>query len=233
MNPEKKPHILFPSVLGQLLSLLHGNVNSSKVIITEFQGFCRQQSSSSSSSSSPELSSPQISGENIPTRWTFLKNKTVKWFKVKSYDPHICGLIQYFNQATLHPTLNYIFFFIRGQINSFFFVFTSEYRWSASLRTMLCMRSAPPTDAAAGMCTRRFCPVLARRLFLCPASGPTSPLELGKSPGKNPRQPRALRETPPPHLRPPPPPPHPPTKGKVQAACQSPSSWRDALTLRR
>lgn len=58
-----------PTVLGQLLPLLHGNVNSSKVIITEFQEFCRQQTTSSSSSSSPpELSSPQNSGENIPTR---------------------------------------------------------------------------------------------------------------------------------------------------------------------
>nr|XP_046247665.1 chromatin assembly factor 1 subunit A [Scatophagus argus] len=56
-------------LLGQLLPLLHGNVNSSKVIITEFQEFCRQQTSSSSSSSSPpELSSPQSPAENIPTR---------------------------------------------------------------------------------------------------------------------------------------------------------------------
>ncbi|XP_036971334.1 chromatin assembly factor 1 subunit A [Acanthopagrus latus] len=52
-------------LLGQLLPLLHGNINSSKVIITEFQEFCRQQSSSSSP---PELSSPQGSVENIPTR---------------------------------------------------------------------------------------------------------------------------------------------------------------------
>uniref|UniRef100_A0A673A3A2 Chromatin assembly factor 1 subunit p150 C-terminal domain-containing protein n=1 Tax=Sphaeramia orbicularis TaxID=375764 RepID=A0A673A3A2_9TELE len=35
-------------LLGQLLPLLHGNINSSKVIITEFQEFCRQQTSSSS-----------------------------------------------------------------------------------------------------------------------------------------------------------------------------------------
>ncbi|XP_068449101.1 chromatin assembly factor 1 subunit A [Clinocottus analis] len=56
-------------LLGQLLPLLHGNVNSSKVIITEFQEFCRQQASSSSSSSSPpELSSPQSPAENVPTR---------------------------------------------------------------------------------------------------------------------------------------------------------------------
>ncbi|XP_019936438.2 chromatin assembly factor 1 subunit A isoform X1 [Paralichthys olivaceus] len=56
-------------LLGQLVPLLHGNVNSSKVIITEFQEFCRQQiSSSSSSSSPPEQSSPQNSTENIPTR---------------------------------------------------------------------------------------------------------------------------------------------------------------------
>ncbi|XP_041791359.1 chromatin assembly factor 1 subunit A [Chelmon rostratus] len=55
-------------LLGQLLPLLHGNVNSSKVIITEFQEFCRQQTSTSSSSTSPELSSPQSLAENIPTR---------------------------------------------------------------------------------------------------------------------------------------------------------------------
>ncbi|XP_044056714.1 chromatin assembly factor 1 subunit A [Siniperca chuatsi] len=54
-------------LLGQLLALLHGNLNSSKVIITEFQEFCRQQTSSSSSSP-PELSSPQSPAENIPTR---------------------------------------------------------------------------------------------------------------------------------------------------------------------
>ncbi|XP_056234905.1 chromatin assembly factor 1 subunit A isoform X2 [Seriola aureovittata] len=53
-------------LLGQLLPLLHGNLNSSKVIITEFQEFCRQQTSSSSSP--PELSSPQSPAENIPTR---------------------------------------------------------------------------------------------------------------------------------------------------------------------
>ncbi|XP_071343518.1 chromatin assembly factor 1 subunit A [Trachinotus anak] len=53
-------------LLGQLLPLLHGNVNSSKVIITEFQEFCRKQTSSSSSPS--ELSSPQSPAENIPTR---------------------------------------------------------------------------------------------------------------------------------------------------------------------
>ncbi|XP_075895576.1 chromatin assembly factor 1 subunit A [Nelusetta ayraudi] len=55
-------------LLGQLLPLLHGNVNSSKVIITEFQEFCRQQASSSSSQSPPDRCSPQSSGENIPTR---------------------------------------------------------------------------------------------------------------------------------------------------------------------
>ncbi|XP_076009736.1 chromatin assembly factor 1 subunit A [Genypterus blacodes] len=58
-------------LLGHLLPLLHGNGNSSKVIITEFQEFCRQQTSSASTSSSssvPELSSPPSSSENIPTR---------------------------------------------------------------------------------------------------------------------------------------------------------------------
>ncbi|KAK2907675.1 chromatin assembly factor 1 subunit A isoform X1 [Channa argus] len=54
-------------LLGQLLPLLHGNLNSSKVIISEFQEFCRQQPSVSSSSS-PELSSPRSPPENIPTR---------------------------------------------------------------------------------------------------------------------------------------------------------------------
>ncbi|XP_028443185.1 chromatin assembly factor 1 subunit A isoform X2 [Perca flavescens] len=53
-------------LLGQLLPLLHGNLNSSKVIITEFQEFCRQQTSSSSTA--PELSSPQSPAENTPTR---------------------------------------------------------------------------------------------------------------------------------------------------------------------
>ncbi|KAF7665251.1 hypothetical protein LDENG_00149490 [Lucifuga dentata] len=56
-------------LLAQLLPLLHGNVNSSKVIITEFQEFCRQQTSSSSSSSSPPgLSNPQSSSESVPAR---------------------------------------------------------------------------------------------------------------------------------------------------------------------
>uniref|UniRef100_A0A3P8SKY1 Chromatin assembly factor 1, subunit A (p150) n=1 Tax=Amphiprion percula TaxID=161767 RepID=A0A3P8SKY1_AMPPE len=53
-------------LLGQLLPLLHGNLNSCKVIITEFQEFCRQQTSSSSSP--PDPSSPQSPAENIPTR---------------------------------------------------------------------------------------------------------------------------------------------------------------------
>ncbi|KAM4738613.1 chromatin assembly factor 1 subunit A [Anableps anableps] len=53
-------------LLGQLLPLLHGNPNSRKVIITEFQEFCRQQSSSSSSPS--KLSSPQGPPENVPSR---------------------------------------------------------------------------------------------------------------------------------------------------------------------
>ncbi|XP_012727122.2 chromatin assembly factor 1 subunit A [Fundulus heteroclitus] len=53
-------------LLGQLLPLLHGNPNSRKVIITEFQEFCRQQSCSSSSPS--KLSSPQSPPENIPSR---------------------------------------------------------------------------------------------------------------------------------------------------------------------
>ncbi|KAI9547768.1 hypothetical protein NQZ68_015034 [Dissostichus eleginoides] len=53
-------------LLSRLLPLLHGNTNSSKVIISEFQEFCRQPTTSSSSP--PELSSPQSQAENIPTR---------------------------------------------------------------------------------------------------------------------------------------------------------------------
>ncbi|KAM4548482.1 chromatin assembly factor 1 subunit A isoform 1-T1 [Odontesthes bonariensis] len=52
-------------LLGQLLPLLHGNPSSSKVIISEFQEFCRQKSSSLPP---PDLSSPQSPLENIPTR---------------------------------------------------------------------------------------------------------------------------------------------------------------------
>ncbi|KAF7203239.1 chromatin assembly factor 1 subunit A [Nothobranchius furzeri] len=53
-------------LLAQLLPLLHGNTNSSKIIMTEFQEFCRQQGSSSLSPSDP--ASPQNPAENIPTR---------------------------------------------------------------------------------------------------------------------------------------------------------------------
>ncbi|XP_061894667.1 chromatin assembly factor 1 subunit A isoform X1 [Entelurus aequoreus] len=52
-------------LLGQLLPLLHGNMNSSKVIIDEFQEFCRRQTSSSMLST--ELSSPENSAD-VPTR---------------------------------------------------------------------------------------------------------------------------------------------------------------------
>uniref|UniRef100_A0A8C9X4M7 Chromatin assembly factor 1, subunit A (p150) n=1 Tax=Sander lucioperca TaxID=283035 RepID=A0A8C9X4M7_SANLU len=65
-DTSPSPEELSRKLLGQLLPLLHGNLNSSKVIITEFQEFCRQQTSSSSSA--PELSSPQSPAENIPTR---------------------------------------------------------------------------------------------------------------------------------------------------------------------
>ncbi|XP_028259521.1 chromatin assembly factor 1 subunit A-like [Parambassis ranga] len=64
-------------LLGQLLPLLHGNVNSSKVIINEFQEFCRRQTSSSSPC---DLSSPQSPAENIPTRMQLkrlIKNNAV------------------------------------------------------------------------------------------------------------------------------------------------------------
>lgn len=63
-NPEESQREA--QLLGQLLPLLHGNLNSCKVIITEFQEFCRQQTSSSSSP--PDPSSPQSPAENIPTR---------------------------------------------------------------------------------------------------------------------------------------------------------------------
>ncbi|KAF6727887.1 Chromatin assembly factor 1 subunit A [Oryzias melastigma] len=54
-------------LLGQLLPLLHGNVNSCKVIITEFQEFCRQ-SSSAASASPPDSVTPRSQTDNIPTR---------------------------------------------------------------------------------------------------------------------------------------------------------------------
>ncbi|KAK0132749.1 Chromatin assembly factor 1 subunit A [Merluccius polli] len=53
-------------LLEQLLPLLHGNVNSNKVIITEFQEFCRQQTLASSPPSA--LTSPSSAADNIPTR---------------------------------------------------------------------------------------------------------------------------------------------------------------------
>nr|XP_061834331.1 chromatin assembly factor 1 subunit A-like [Nerophis lumbriciformis] len=52
-------------LLGQLLPLLHGNLNSSKVIIDEFQEFCRRQTSPPMLST--ELSSPENSAD-VPTR---------------------------------------------------------------------------------------------------------------------------------------------------------------------
>ncbi|XP_060890837.1 chromatin assembly factor 1 subunit A [Labrus mixtus] len=55
-------------LLARLLPLLHGNLNSSKMIISEFQEFCRQQASSSTSSSPPALSSPPSPAERVPTR---------------------------------------------------------------------------------------------------------------------------------------------------------------------
>lgn len=58
--------LISPPVLSQLLPLLHGNVNSSKMIITEFQELCRQQTAAAPSPS--DLCSPQNSAENVPTR---------------------------------------------------------------------------------------------------------------------------------------------------------------------
>ncbi|XP_077572974.1 chromatin assembly factor 1 subunit A [Stigmatopora nigra] len=51
-------------LLSQLLPLLHGNLNSSKVIITEFQEFCHQKTASTSPA---PLSSPESSAD-VPTR---------------------------------------------------------------------------------------------------------------------------------------------------------------------
>ncbi|KAF4097750.1 chromatin assembly factor 1 subunit A [Onychostoma macrolepis] len=48
-------------LLSQLLPLLHGNVNSSKVIINEFLEFCRQQTSS-------PTESPMSFTDNVPAR---------------------------------------------------------------------------------------------------------------------------------------------------------------------
>ena len=58
--------LLWPPVLEQLLPLLHGNVNSNKVIITEFQELCRQQSLAASPP--PALGSPSSPADNVPTR---------------------------------------------------------------------------------------------------------------------------------------------------------------------
>ncbi|XP_061680508.1 chromatin assembly factor 1 subunit A [Syngnathoides biaculeatus] len=52
-------------LLSQLLPLLHGNLNSSKVIITEFQEYCRQKTLPSTPPS--QLSSPETSPD-IPSR---------------------------------------------------------------------------------------------------------------------------------------------------------------------
>ncbi|KAJ8362933.1 hypothetical protein SKAU_G00117640, partial [Synaphobranchus kaupii] len=49
-------------LLSQLLSLLHGNVNSGKVIITEFQEYCRQRQAP------PTCTSPQRAVERVPAR---------------------------------------------------------------------------------------------------------------------------------------------------------------------
>lgn len=82
-------------LLGQLLPLLHGNFNSCKVIINEFQEFCRQQSSSSSSSSPPvELSSPRNSADNIPTRMLLrrlIKNNAV--YEKRSTYRRVCWYV--------------------------------------------------------------------------------------------------------------------------------------------
>lgn len=103
----------------------------------------------------------------------------------------------------------------------------SGYSWNAWSRTMLYMRSGPPTDAAAGMSTLKSCHVLARTVFLCPVSGPTWPRERKKKS----RRPQALRETLLLHLRTPPPPLQHQTRERARGACPSPSSWRGVLIL--
>ncbi|XP_062411618.1 chromatin assembly factor 1 subunit A isoform X2 [Sardina pilchardus] len=60
-SPENSTGEQRSVLLPQLLPLLHGNVNSSKVIISEFQEFCRQQAVSL-------VSSPQGCADSIPTR---------------------------------------------------------------------------------------------------------------------------------------------------------------------
>ncbi|XP_031430787.1 chromatin assembly factor 1 subunit A [Clupea harengus] len=60
-SPANSPGQQRDELLPQLLPLLHGNINSSKVIISEFQEFCRQQATC-------VVSSPQGSGDSIPTR---------------------------------------------------------------------------------------------------------------------------------------------------------------------
>ncbi|KAL2089647.1 hypothetical protein ACEWY4_014335 [Coilia grayii] len=60
-SPENSPGEMRHELLPQLLPLLHGNMHSSKVIISEFQEFCRQQATSL-------VSSPQGPADSIPTR---------------------------------------------------------------------------------------------------------------------------------------------------------------------
>lgn len=102
-------NLLFPPVLGQMLPLLHGNVNSSKMIITEFQEFCRQQTAPTSSPS--ELSSPQNSPENVPTRW----NARVIYVSISFTCLKSCSIIClwiistkciHFNQSNINKTVN-------------------------------------------------------------------------------------------------------------------------------
>ncbi|XP_053725444.1 chromatin assembly factor 1 subunit A isoform X4 [Synchiropus splendidus] len=63
-DAESKKSQREEQLLRKLLPLLHGNFNSSKVIIHEFQEFCRQETTSSSPS---EMLSPQ-SPETVPAR---------------------------------------------------------------------------------------------------------------------------------------------------------------------
>uniref|UniRef100_A0A3B4AK22 Uncharacterized protein n=1 Tax=Periophthalmus magnuspinnatus TaxID=409849 RepID=A0A3B4AK22_9GOBI len=82
------------SVLGQMLPLLHGNSNSSKAIITEFQEFCRQHSSPSSP---PQLSSPQNLKRLIKNNAVYEKRSTYKrccWYVHKE-------VLSQFGQETL------------------------------------------------------------------------------------------------------------------------------------
>ncbi|XP_062308729.1 chromatin assembly factor 1 subunit A [Osmerus eperlanus] len=100
-DPARK-HQRDEQLLSQLLPLLHGNINSSKVIITEFQEFCRQQAPS------PLLSSPP-SDADIPTRIRLkrLIKANAVYEKRSSYRPcwyvHTDVLVRFHQEALPVP----------------------------------------------------------------------------------------------------------------------------------